>query len=273
MFSFFYLSIFALSNASATEYQSPRTLALGGAGRAGPLLNDSIYLNPSYASFTPIYSLSGGYTWFNAGRNYNVSVEDSRTSFLQAGIGFTRREQNSAASFGMSKQVIQQLGFGLGSKIIIDDHTNKTTTDLLFATSYIAMPWLYASIIVDNLIQSAVGKQRNLFRTFYAGIKFIPTKEVEIYVDPLYSPDYTAGNKTGLSIGLEFGLLADFYLRFGKMIDAEVTYLNTRGSGYGVGLGWIGPRINFDYSLSRVSSSHSGLDSNSAHSLATTIFF
>jgi hypothetical protein len=267
------LSLFFVSSAFAVEYQSPRTLALGGAGRGGPLLNDSIYLNPSYASFTPIYSVSGGYTWFNTGRNYNVSVEDSRTEMLQAGVGFTRREQNSAFNLGVSKQVIQQLGFGLSSKFLVDDHNNKVTTDLMFSSAYIALQWMYASIVVDNLLQSTDGKQRNLFRTFYVGMKFIPTKEVEFYLDPLYSPDYTAGNKAGFSLGVELALLADFYLRAGRFVDAEVSYLNSRGDGYGLGLGWIGPRINFDYAMHRVLRDHAGDALTTAHALTTTIFF
>jgi hypothetical protein len=266
-------NLLLISSASAIEYQSPRTLALGGAGRGGPLLNDSIYLNPSFASFTPIYSMSGGYTWFNSGRNYNVSVQDSRTDMLQAGVGFTRREQNSAVNIGASKQIVQQLGFGLGSKILIDDQTNKMTTDLTFSTAYIATQWMYASIIVDNLLQSADGKARGLFRTAYIGFKFIPTKEVEFFLDPLYSPDYTHGKKAGFSLGVELGLLSDFYFRAGKFVDAEVTYLNTRGEGFGVGLGWIGPRINFDYAMQRATSTHAGYALTTAHSLTTTIFF
>jgi hypothetical protein len=271
-----HLIIFGLlfsSQVFAIEYQSPRTLALGGAGRGGPLLNDSIYLNPSYASFTPIYSMSGGYTWFNSGRNYNVSVQDSRTEMLQAGVGYTRREQNSAFNLGVSKQVIAQLGFGLASKFIVDDHSNKLTSDFMFSSAYIATQFLYSAIIVDNLLQTADGKARNLYRTFYLGLKLIPTKEVEFYIDPLYSPDYPGGKKLGISAGVELGLLSDFYFRAGRFVDAEISYLNTRGEGWGIGAGWIGPKINFDYAIHRVTSDHLGHGLTTAHSLTTTIFF
>jgi hypothetical protein len=267
--SFFMLSTSAL----AVEYQSPRTLALGGAGRAGPLLNDSIYLNPSFASFTPIYSASGGYTWFNTGRNYNVSVQDARDPLVQAGIGYTRREQNGAVNIGASRQIVKQLGFGLGPKFIIDDHTSKVTSDFIFSTSFLATKWMYASIIVDNVMQSDAALQRNLFRTLFVAFKFIPTKEVEFYIDPLYSPDYTAGKKAGFSAGVELGILADFYLRAGKFVDAEVSYLDTRGSGFGLGIGWIGPRINFDYAMNRVVTADNGDSLITAQSFAMTIFF
>src|SRR4051812_23643954 len=68
----------------ASDFHSPRTAALGGAGHAGPLLNDGVYLNPSFASFLPSYSVSGNLLLFHGpdgpngdpsyhGRNYNVS--------------------------------------------------------------------------------------------------------------------------------------------------------------------------------------------------------
>jgi len=258
--------------AFAVEYQSPRTLALGGAGRAGPLLNDSIYLNPSYASFTPIYSVSGGYTWFDQGRNYNISVQDARTQLFQAGVAFTRREQNSAINLGASKTIIRRLGVGVGSKFLIDDVTNKMTTDFTFSTSFIATEWLYSSLIVDNLVSNSDARKRNLFRTIYLGMKFVPTKEVEVYLDPFYSPSYPYGKKAGYSLGVEFGLLADFYLRIGKFVNAEVSYLDTRGDGFGYGLGWIGPRMNIDFSIHRMTSGDRGVPFTTSHSLSATIF-
>jgi hypothetical protein len=261
------------ATAFAVEYQSPRTLALGGAGRAGPWLNDSIYLNPSYASFVSAYSVAGGYNWFDEGRNYNASVQDARDELVQAGLGFTKREQNNAINLGASRSLIKQLGFGLGSKFLLDNQTNKITSDLIFSTSYIALPWMYASFIVDNIIQSEAGLQRNLFRTFFLAFKFIPTKQVEFYLDPLYSPSYSAGNKAGFSLGVELAALADFYLRAGKFVNAEVSYLNTRGDGFGLGLGWIGPRINIDYALNRVLSADSGVGLTTSQSVSTTLFF
>ena len=260
-------------SAHAVEYQSPRTLALGGAGRGGPFLNDSIYLNPSYSSFSQTYSVNAGYTWFENLRNYNASVQDARTEMLQAGVGFTKREQNSAVNLGASRMVVKRLGFGLGSKVLIDTDTQKMSSDFIFSTSFIALPWLYAAFIVDNLIQANEAQARGLYRTFFFGFKFIPTKEVMFFLDPLYSPSYSAGPKAGFSAGVELALLSDFYFRVGKFVDAEVSYLNTRGNGYGFGLGWIGPRINFDYALHRVTSNHLGSAQSTAHALSTTLFF
>ncbi len=264
---------FSTLTAQAIEYQSPRTLGLGGAGRGGPLLNDAIFLNPSYGSFNNVYSLNVGYTGFNSGRNYDVSVQDARTEMFQAGAAYTKREQNGAINIGASKMVIKQVGAGLGTKILVDNGTNKMTSDLIFSTTFIATQWMYSALIIDNIFQGSEAKARNLYRTLFFGFKFMPMHEIEIFVDPLYSPDYTAGKKAGFSAGVEFALLADFYLRVGKSVDGEVSYLNTRGDGFGFGLGWIGPRINFDYAMHRVTSSHAGNGLTTAHAGGVTVFF
>ena len=262
-----------IPSSRAIEYQSPRTLGLGGAGRAGPLLNDAIYLNPSFGSYNPIYSLSGGYTSFSGGRNYNVSIQDSRTEMFQAGAGYTKREQNSVVSLGASKSILKGLGIGVGSKLLLDNGTNKMTSDFLVSASYLASHWMYASIILDNLIADGNRTSRNLNRTLYTAFKFIPTKKVELFFDPLYSPSYSGGRKSGYSAGVELGLLSDFYLRMGKFQDAEITHLDTRGSGFGYGLGWIGPKLNLEYALSRALSTHSGGSQVDAHSGSMTVYF
>ena len=251
----------------AVEFHSPRTLGLGGAGRATPLLNDAIYLNPSYASFAPVYSLSGDYSSIRpGGRNYNISIQDSRTELFQAGVGFTKREGDSAVNIGASKLIVDRLGFGLGSKFIINDQTRKMNTDFVFSTSYIGLQWMYSTFVIDNLLA-------NFERTFYFGFKFIPTQNVNIYLDPLYSPNYSKGNKSGYHLGIEFGLLADFFLRIGKYQDGEIPYLNTRGSGFGLSVGWIGPKLNVDYALSRALHTHTGDPFTTVNSFAMTIFF
>jgi hypothetical protein len=262
-----------ISTSHAVEFQSPRTQALGGAGRAGPWLTDSIYLNPSFGSYLPLYALTGAYTSYDGGRNYNISVQDSRAEFLQAGAGFTKREQNSVISLGASRSFAKTLGLGLGSKILVDNHTDKMTSDFVLSTSYIALPWAYASMVVDNLMQGSEQKARNLYRTAYLGLKIIPTKKVEFFVDPFVSPDYPGGNKAGYHAGVELGVMNDFFLRLGKFQDAEVPQLNQRGSGFGYGFGWFGPKLSLDYAVQRTLTTHSGGGLNTAHSGSMSIFF
>ena len=267
-FTFATLSVFAFaSQAGAVEFHSPRTLGLGGAGRANPLLSDSIYLNPSYASFSPVYSLGANFTNIEqGGRNYNVSVMDSRTELFQAGVGYSKYQDSAAINIGASKLAIQELGFGLGSKFIINDKTKKMSSDLIFSSTYTGVPWLFSSIVIDNLM--------NTFeRTLYLGIKFIPVHNVTVYFDPLYTPEHSTGKKMGYHLGFEFGLLADFFFRIGQYRHGEIPYLGTRGDGFGIGGGWIGPKLNLDYALSRALSTERNDPLTTAHSFSMTVFF
>ena len=252
----------------AIEYQSPRTLGLGGSGRATPLLGDSIYLNPSYASYAPIYSLSGGYSFLDPqARTYNVSVQDSRTEIFQAGVGYTKREDSSAVNIGASRIAIERLAVGIGSKFIINNQTRKMTADFIYSTSYIGLfETVYTSFVIDNLLN-------NFSRTFYLGLKYNPTKNVNVFLDPFYSPTYNLGKKAGFHLGVELGLLADFAFRIGKFQNGEIPSLNTRGDGFGLGLGWMGPRISLDYAFARATQTDRGDSLTTIHSFATTVFF
>ncbi len=235
----------------AQEYQSPRTLGLGGAGRAGPLLNDTIYLNPSFGSFAQSYNLSGGYLWFAQARSYNFSIQDSRTEWFQAGAGYTWHEHFSAINIGASKMMVERLGAGIGSKIIIDRRTGKFTTDFSLSSSFIALPWIYTAFIIDNVIQSKEARTRGLYRTFYLGTKATPDELIQVFFDPHYTPDLPGSKKFGMNLGSEIKLLADFYFRIGRFFDSQISHLNRRGTGTGYGVGWIGPRLSLEGALLR----------------------
>ena len=267
-------TVFAMTPASrAVEFQSPRTLGLGGAGRAGPWLTDSIYLNPSFASYTPVYVLSGTYTGSSRGRNYNISVQDSRTETFQAGAGFTKRDQNNAVNIGASRAFMKTLGVGVGSKLLFDSGSGTTTADFTVSSSYIASDWLYGAVVVDNLIGGPDQTSRNLHRTVYGALKLIPTKKIGVFIDPFYSPAYSRGPKGGYHAGIELGLLDDLYFRAGKYQDADIAHLNTRGSGFGIGGAWVGPKLSLEYAMSRALSTHSGIGFTTAQSGSIMIFF
>ncbi|NDD93273.1 hypothetical protein EBZ37_14480 [bacterium] len=262
-----------ISNSNAVEFQSPRTLGLAGSGRAAPWLSDAIYLNPSFASFSPIYTLSGAFTGFDQGRNYNVSIQDSRTESLQAGVGFTKREQNVSLNIGASREFQKKWGIGLGSKIILDQPSNRMTSDFIISGTLLAMQWLNVAIIVDNVIAGAPQTNRNLHRTFFSSVRLNAARKVDFYFDPFFSPSYGGGNKGGFSVGTEIGMLEDLYLRLGRSVDAEIPHLNTRGSGYGVGIAWVGPKISLEAAMNRTLTAHTAGVTGTAHSGAVHIFF
>jgi hypothetical protein len=260
----------------AEDFRSPRTQALGGAGHAAPLLNDALYLNPSFSSFLPQYSISGNMDWYNYddeaynGRLWNASIQDGRSEAFQAGIGYTHFEQGSLVNFGASKAATKQLGFGLGSKLFFPTNGNRVG-DLTFSTEFAALKWLQTSFIADNLVQTADGETNNFYREFTIGTKFSVIDILYFYIDPHLAPDApsTGGSHFGHESGTELQLFEDFFLRGGFYKNSKIPSLQTRGDGYGLGFGWIGPRISIDYAYSHVT----GPITDTENTVGTTIYF
>ncbi len=264
----------------ASDFQSPRTAGLGGAGHAGPLLNDAIYLNPSFTSFNPYRGFSGNYLSYGSegvnsagqsttrGMNYNFSILDgSQDSLFQAGVGFTKRGDASMVHVGASKSVINRLGFGLGTKIILPAGTNNRLFDGTLSVSGLATQWFQTTLMVDNLLEANAA--HGFYREFTLGTKFNILSIVSIYFDPHWVPTLPGGQDWGYEMALEFTVLSDFYLRMGSFKNSMIPFEAARGNGYGLGLGWLGPKLSIDYGLTRAQSPFALL----AHQIGMTIFF
>jgi hypothetical protein len=247
--------------ARASDFQSPRTVALGGAGHAGPMLNDAIYLNPSYVSLLPTYAVSGNYFMFNGlgeardphGRGLNASIQDGRSELFQAGAGFTIRDNENILNIGASKALIQRGGVGVGGKFIFPKNgTRKMITETSLSTSYVPLGWAQGALIVDNLLQSDEAKAQGIYRKIILGTKVNIQSIVLIYFDPQLSPDDPRGSSYGFESGVEWPVMNDFFLRVGMYRNATIPVSYDRGRGYGMGFGWIAPRISLDYGYARV---------------------
>lgn len=271
--------------AIASDFQSPRTAALGGAGHAGPMLNDAIYLNPSFASFLPAYSVGLNYGFFTGadrpdgtvgdphGHVINASLQDGRTELFQAGMAFTQTDDRRIFNFGASRAFVKKFGVGLGGKAIFPLTNNASIIwDSILSVSFVPFEWLQTSFIVDNLIESAGLRAMGLNREFILGTKFNAMGIVLIYFDPHLAPnapDVPGSGTYGFEGGVEFPFFRDFFLRLGAFRNAYQQSLTGRGRGYSAGLGWIAPRISFDYGLSRVLEPVVA----TAHNFGITIYF
>lgn len=271
------------TRALASDFHSPRTLALGGAGHAGPILNDAIYLNPSYVSFMPSYSLGFYYQWFEGaqklpsgrpeikGRSWNVSIQDGRSELFQAGAAFTHRDSGNFIHVGASKSVVNRLGVGIGWKFYRPlDGSRKGIHDAIFSTTFLAAQWLQVVGIVDNLLQTRDARNYRLHRELILGTKANVMGILLAYFDPHYTPSLPEGQRFGHELGLEVTPFTDVFFRFGNFRNAAQPFLDQqRGRGYGLGAGWISPRISFDYGVSRVLSRPSA----TTHSFGATLYF
>jgi hypothetical protein len=268
-----------IPGATASDFHSPRTAALGGAGRAGPLLNDAVFLNPSFASFLPTYavglhygSISTGSTGDapgSGGRNYSIQIQDGRNEIFQAGAAYTLREDGSFIHLGVSKAFFQRVGFGLSGKFYFNSRTNVNGQELVFSTTGVLANELQASFTVDNLIQSQSSRSRGLYREFVLGTKVNLQGIVLGYFDPHVTPDLPSGESFGFESGLEFVIQKDFFFRLGMFKNSNIPLIARYGRGFGIGAGWVAPRISIDYGIERVLEPRLFI----AHTLGATMYF
>ncbi len=257
------------------DYQSPRTAALGGASHAAPMLNDAIYLNPSYTSFLPITSTAFAFgsarTEDGSTYNYpmNASIMDGhKDAFFQAGVGFTRLAQGNFFHVGASKSPSARTGFGAGTKFFMPTGSTQVIIEPSVSGAIQLTSWLQGALIVDNLLESPAAVVHGMYREITLGTKLNVMDVFTAYVDPHFTPALGA-TAWGYEAGLEFPFFKDLYLRAGAFRNANVSYLNTRGDGWAVGAGWTAPRISFDYAMSRTVTPVSATQ----HLGAVSIFF
>lgn len=277
--------LFSLINhpsAKGSDFHSPRTAALGGAGHAGPMLNDAIFLNPSYASFLPAYTVSFNYLPFNSdpnaqnpgsdGRIFNLSIQDGRSELFQAGVAYTKRHDATFINIGASKAIVQRVGVGMGAKMIMRDQ-ERMIQDLTFSTLWVPFTELQVAFIIDNALQTKEGLKLNLHREMILGTKLNLMGLFMLYFDPHHIPDIPSGQKFGYEAGAEFAMFQDFFLRLGAFRNATIPYQPTYGRGLGLGFGWVAPKISLDYGFKRVFAANDGFQRSWAHVFGATIFF
>jgi hypothetical protein len=262
----------------ASDFHSARTLGLGGAGHANPLLSDAIYLNPSYTSFIQTHSLSGNFQKFKTtesnpnreGRIYNISVLDgAQDSLFQAGLGFTQREDGALIHLATSKNITDHFGLGIGTKVALpNSNPNQRFTDTSFSITAILSESFQVAFIADNLLEN--GKALNLYREFTLGTKINIKSILLIYIDPHWIPNHPANEEAiGYEVGIEIPFLSDFFLRAGRFKNSLVPFQNKRTAGFGLGAGWLGPKLSLDYGFSRVTENIQA----SSHEAGITIYF
>lgn len=271
------------AEAVASDFQSPRTAALGGAGHASPMLNDAIYLNPSYVSFLPSYSLSGNYGFYGGpptcdtcgpsdphGHLLNASIQDGRSDMFQAGVAFTELNDRKIFNVGASRTIVERLGIGFGGKWVIPNIDSPPLLwDTMASITFVPLDWLQLAGIVDNIFQPQANLAYDMYREYILGSKFNIMGVVLIYFDPHLAPSVPDGNTFGHELGVEFPFMQALFFRLGNFRNANVAAISERGSGYSIGAGWVAPSSSFDFALQRV------LDPVlcNVYSFAMTVFF
>ena len=283
MKTFKILSLFLFLGAPlalATDYQSPRAAALGGASRANPILNDSIYLNPSFSSFLPTYSLALGWSTYRGtpqygARAYNISILDGRSPLFQAGVGYTVKDGGSHIHVAGAKAILERLSVGVGAKFFMSrDRDVRSAQDLSFGVTYIPNESFQFALVSENLLETEDGKSQNWNRNVILGSQFNVMNIFSLMVDGQYTPEISSNTRGGYALGAEFKVMSDFYLRGGTFQNMIVPFARAQGRGASFGIGWIAPRISLDYAFTRLLSSPvAGIPSASSHQFSATMYF
>lgn len=274
--------VFLISSLSfASDFQSPRTSALGGAGHAGPFLTDAIYLNPSYLPRVPFYAMAVNYVAYAPGvfsnpngtstpSNYNFSVmASSRDLPVQFGAGYTRRDDGTLIHFAASVPAGDRISFGVSSKFLTSPSGNLVASpDISVSVTAIFSDALRMSFSADNFLESFANN--GFYREYVLGSKYKFNSSVAVYLDPHFSADSPSGEQLlGFEAGAELRVLEYLFLRGGAFNRATLPFQARKGSGLAAGVGLMFPKISIDYALSRVTLPEAGF----FHNFGLSLFF
>lgn len=251
----------ATTHSFAEDFQGPRAYALGGAGHAGPFLNDAVYQNPAYLGFSRAYSIAANGLLYKKAANehyrgsiFNASAVDATSPLVQAGMGYTQRDDLQMGHLAIAKSLFERTSFGLTGKAFAPRGAaiKDAKFDGMASIAYVYSETIQVSATADNIHQSTAQKARGMYRQYTLGTKLNIQKMLLIYLDPHYTPDLPSGSLYGHQVGVEIPTFADLFLRGGMFKSSFIPTQATYGKGWGMGFGWIGPRLSLDYAFSRV---------------------
>ncbi len=262
---FFFILLFS-SNKTFADFQTTTTLSLGGAGHASPLLTDAIYVNPAFLATTPI---TAGSVSYQKSQAYDFSapqiavLDGSQDALFQAGIAGARMSFADTVHIAAAKKLGKKISAGIGSKLyFMKVPTFSRQLDFYASVAFSPNKYLLFSAMLDNIRQSIPGL--DLQRTLVLGSKICIGDNFALYADPqinLASEDhkhFTEAFKkswlsglgkfsselvTGYAVAAEIVTFGDVLLRGGLFRNTYQATLQEHASGWGIGAGWIGPRI------------------------------
>lgn len=241
----------------ASDYQSPRTLSLGGSGHASALQIDPIAMNMSQAAFLPAYQVSAAFQKYKGnddsqeprGRVSTFGILDGNETTTPMGVFYSRRAEGAILALGIAHKINENFSVGLSGKTTLKSSRNRINRDFSTSATYRLSSQFQFAFITDNVIAN---KDRaapwNQYREYTVGTRYSPMNGVIFYADPHYTPSIE--KNWGWEAGAEFATFADLFLRVGRSVRSYQSHLSRYGSSLGYGLGYVGPRIALDFAIS-----------------------
>jgi hypothetical protein len=288
--SFLGLFLFFLNfpiSAHSQVFESARTAALGTSGRAAPILTDSLYSNPAYMAFLQTYSAN--FTWkpyraserdadgnpTRRGRVYGVALQDGRSPLVAGGVGFATGPDDSRLVLGAGKKLGDRFGAGINFRWSFDSPTYPSTQDFSLSGLYVITSNLLVSGGVDQIFANATDSANGYLRSYWLGTKWTIMHMLILYLDLYNTPENSTFGYAPWShrLGVEIDLGSSVFLRFGQFRNARLSHSRTEASGgYGLGIGWTGPKLALDYGLLRTTVT-SIFPQTVAHHFSATLYF
>ena len=270
-----------IQDSFGSDFQSPRTTALGGAGHAAPFLTDAIYLNPSHLYLLPFFGAGANYLYHEAsffpsttgsgvGSDYNLSVmASSRQLPVQFGAGYTRRDDGTLIHFAASFGLWDRLSLGVGAQFLTTPSGNLIgSPDMGLSMSMIVSTSFRLAVVVDHVLGAL--QSNGFFTDIIVGSKWQILPEWSILVDPHFGPDTLGGAYAlGIEAGTEVRIGEYLFVRAGGYSNSVLPFVQVKGSGVSGGLGFTFPKVAIDYALGGVLSPQVGL----FHNIGVKVFF
>lgn len=270
----------------ASEFLTTRSFSMGGAFHALADDNSAITFNPAGMSRYIKYSLGGNINWANKEplRELSVSIVDTKTSVIGAGLSYTRIEvdpgcnyplyQNNPGCTNNADEYISQqdrwilalsyrfypgIYAGLSARYLLAElEEGKSRDNLTGDAGFLLKPIPYLSVGLagHNLIGTTIpGSEKSLG----TGLALSLPGRVNLSMDLIYNLATDTQKLAQYRNGVEITFLQQFALRGGYIRDRAIPEQDIS-----LGVGWNGPRLNFSYGL---------MVDQDIHSLALHIYF
>jgi len=222
----------------AQDFQSSRAISMGGALRGGMLLNDAIYLNPASMAQTKKYALDA-HTVFNPSKDinlgYNVSVVDTRSSKVAAGLAYTggqwkvgdESKYQHIFHLALAQAISDLVSVGLTGKYALIDQEEDRKTQFNADFGVHIQPGelkklFQVGVTVHNILKD---DEEDFPREIGIGTKITPFPFLSITADlvkPFSASEIMFG--TGLEYIHKSGLSARGGFKFDKREGEDSTY-------------------------------------------------
>ena len=256
----FVFLVFFYSTVYGYQFTGVRASGMGGAGMALSGMNDSIYLNPASLMIPNAYVIGTDYFFANNenGSGYNVSIYDSRTSKLHAGIAFTsydeklknNEREGHVWSLMTAYPVSSNIFFGIGGRYfrLNMDSLNKLNAATVDTGLLINFSTLAFSVSGQNLIY--VGNSEEAPRKLSLGAAYTMSSYGSVVFDTVIDFDTNENERIyTYQGGVELILGEHFPLRAGYKYETFKTDIEMEGGTYSLGIGVEVPKLLIDASF------------------------